>query len=753
MTISDKLPDMMRRMGRAILGTGLLVALILIGAFSANWVGAWNPLTSLFPLAAQTSGDLAMEMMTDPPAAAPGTQVTLQILLTNNGVAASTPDVTIAIPSQMSLDLQSLPAGTTFSVQTNTLSWQPLIPIAATQELRLPLSVDVADLKQPEQTITALLRDGGQTQTLTTTVWIGMPPQASVSFEPAVASVGQAVKLLANASGPGPFTQLWSLGDGRILSVNDPVVVFPATGTYQVTLQLSNPLGPVVVGNIITVVPEPVASFTVSDSTVGPGQPVSFTNTSGGQAPLAYHWDFGDGTSSQETNPIHQYAEPGSYVVRLITSNEYGQADAYGTVGIGQPPAVDISVDEVGEAGRLIAGQAFTDDPNNVIRWEMGDGRSYEGAVVQHVYWAAGDYLVTATAANDYGEVQISRWVHIEPGILFLYLPMIFSDGSSDIIDLEPLVDNLIGADEERPGDALQPLELPATLSPSEQLFAYINEARRMHGVPPTSYVYELSVAAQAHADDMAYSLFTSHTGSDGSTPPLRIRRAGYPGGYGGEATAWGVEQAIEAVKVWLNSPPHRAIILNPAATDVGVGYTLNFNAPSIWYWTAEFASMSLPVVDVPMPEPTSVPPTAAPVLQLLGPPQNSEFALIPGNNLIFTWSWSKPLQDDERFIVYLQSGRTFQIGVIDTPFAGNQYQFKAQVTSVPVSPGPYRWLVRLENLRTGEMVAETNPWPIEFIAASGSTPTATPSGNITPTPAGPSDPTPAGTSIPTATP
>lgn len=52
------------------------------------------------------------------------------------------------------------------------------------------------------------------------------------------------------------------------------------------------------------------------------GLTVTFTNTSTTDfPPMTYHWDFGDGSTSSVTNPVHTYAEPGFYTVTLTVTN------------------------------------------------------------------------------------------------------------------------------------------------------------------------------------------------------------------------------------------------------------------------------------------------------------------------------------------------------------------------------------------------------------------------------------------------
>ena len=71
---------------------------------------------------------------------------------------------------------------------------------------------------------------------------------------------------------------------------------------------------------------------------------VTFTDVSSYE-PTQWHWDFGDGAMSQDTNPVHDYTLPGAYQVCLIVSNAYA-ADTFcrqvlvGISGIHELPAL-----------------------------------------------------------------------------------------------------------------------------------------------------------------------------------------------------------------------------------------------------------------------------------------------------------------------------------------------------------------------------------------------------------------------------
>jgi uncharacterized protein YkwD len=77
----------------------------------------------------------------------------------------------------------------------------------------------------------------------------------------------------------------------------------------------------------------------------------------------------------------------------------------------------------------------------------------------------------------------------------------------------------------------------------------------------------------------MAARDFFAHTSPGGTTVQSRVKSAGYLGGvhewWLGEALAWGAARAgapRAILRGLLKSPPHRAILLDPAFRDLGVG-------------------------------------------------------------------------------------------------------------------------------------------------------------------------------------
>jgi uncharacterized protein YkwD len=109
-----------------------------------------------------------------------------------------------------------------------------------------------------------------------------------------------------------------------------------------------------------------------------------------------------------------------------------------------------------------------------------------------------------------------------------------------------------------------------------------LNAVRARNGLPGLRVNGRLARAARAHSRDMVRRRYFGHSSPGGSTMTARVRRAGYLRGARawevGETLAWGTGSAATAAGIvgsWLGSAEHRAILLDPAYRQVGVGLAL----------------------------------------------------------------------------------------------------------------------------------------------------------------------------------
>jgi uncharacterized protein YkwD len=122
------------------------------------------------------------------------------------------------------------------------------------------------------------------------------------------------------------------------------------------------------------------------------------------------------------------------------------------------------------------------------------------------------------------------------------------------------------------------------------KVVAETNRQRAMNGCGPVTVNAKLTRAAQLHSEDQAEHNTMSHDGSDGSTPWDRSRAAGYDNAIG-ENVAMGYRDAASVMDGWMNSPGHRANILNCDAKAIGVGLAKASNGSP--YWTQLFGSVA----------------------------------------------------------------------------------------------------------------------------------------------------------------
>ncbi|MFI1654235.1 sigma-70 family RNA polymerase sigma factor [Streptomyces sp. NPDC020472] len=123
--------------------------------------------------------------------------------------------------------------------------------------------------------------------------------------------------------------------------------------------------------------------------------------------------------------------------------------------------------------------------------------------------------------------------------------------------------------------------------STEKQVIDLVNAERAKAGCGPLTEHPLLTQAAQGHSDDMAARDFFDHTDPDGDGPGERITAAGYAWSSYGENIAKGQTTAAQVMDSWMNSPGHRANILNCGFKEIGVGLHTS-GGP---YWTQAFGS------------------------------------------------------------------------------------------------------------------------------------------------------------------
>lgn len=133
-----------------------------------------------------------------------------------------------------------------------------------------------------------------------------------------------------------------------------------------------------------------------------------------------------------------------------------------------------------------------------------------------------------------------------------------------------------------------QQIQIPTTdtgiTSFEEEVIRLINEIRQQKGLKALTHHWELSRVARYKSQDMQDNKYFSHTSPTYGSPYQMMRSFGISFRSAGENIAKGYRTPQAVVEGWMNSPGHRANILNGSYTHIGVGYVSGGN-----HWTQMF--------------------------------------------------------------------------------------------------------------------------------------------------------------------
>ena len=221
----------------------------------------------------------------------------------------------------------------------------------------------------------------------------------------------------------------WDFGDGTFDTVQNPTHLYTDTGTYKVYLYVVDSNGCANENSTPLyqkVNPLPAMDFHWSVEPAAVTDNLQFTatvDTTIGKV-TSWHWDFGDGDTSNIQNPTHQYKAVGQYNVKLsVVVGGFCPNSLTKTVHIEPLPAPDFSV----SVACLNDTTFFTDlstTPVGTIqtwKWYFGDGDSLivhspENPNVKHIYGTKTTYPVTLVTINSDGyQRSITKDVTVVP--------------------------------------------------------------------------------------------------------------------------------------------------------------------------------------------------------------------------------------------------------------------------------------------------------------------------------------------------
>jgi PKD repeat protein len=226
-------------------------------------------------------------------------------------------------------------------------------------------------------------------------------------------------------------TYTWNFGDGTLSNLSNPTHLYNTPGTYIVTLYVITDDGcDAQISKVIQVYPTPIASFNFEDVCLG--NLSTFQNTSSTYLGYGYNylWSFGDGNSSTEYSPTHQYQNPGTYNVQLIVTTDGSQCSdiVQNVINVRQNPLVQFLTQNncQGVQSAFINTSILpTWSISNDFLWNFGNGSVSNQFNSNYTYPNEGTFNVSLTITSSDGSLTCESSynqnisIYPNPGVLF----------------------------------------------------------------------------------------------------------------------------------------------------------------------------------------------------------------------------------------------------------------------------------------------------------------------------------------------
>lgn len=172
----------------------------------------------------------------------------------------------------------------------------------------------------------------------------------------------------------------------------------------------------------------------------------------------------------------------------------------------------------------------------------------------------------------------------VKPGDTLWKIAVANQTGISELIAKNPQFanPNLI-----YPGNKVNIPNINDTKAAEVEVIRLVNVERSKRGLQAFSTNWEVSRVARYKSQDMINKHYFSHTSPTYGSPFNMMETFGIKFSAAGENIAMGQRTPAEVVNAWMNSPGHRANILNTSYTQIGVGLAKDSNGTC--YWTQMF--------------------------------------------------------------------------------------------------------------------------------------------------------------------
>ncbi|MFM2364251.1 MAG: hypothetical protein RLZZ316_3153 [Bacteroidota bacterium] len=205
----------------------------------------------------------------------------------------------------------------------------------------------------------------------------------------------------------------WSFGNGNTSTAQNPTQTYTTAGSYTVTLNVETDKGckSTLMTKTVVVNAQPVVNFNMPAICLpaGTGQFNDLSTISdGSQAQFAYAWEFGDGGTATQKNPVHYYSAVGPYNVRLRVTSKDGCWDTLTKVmnTVYPQPKANYTVTPEVCLGAVTTYTDNSDGKGSALTqwfWSFGDGGTASTQNATHTYATANTFAVRLYVVTDKG--------------------------------------------------------------------------------------------------------------------------------------------------------------------------------------------------------------------------------------------------------------------------------------------------------------------------------------------------------------
>jgi PKD repeat protein len=198
----------------------------------------------------------------------------------------------------------------------------------------------------------------------------------------------------------------WDFGAGLRSKLKNPSHSYNHSGTYTITLTAISSHGCKATDTIVNAVTvyAPSTNFSASSTTGCNPMTVKFSDSS--TSATKWHWNFGNGDSSNRQNPVYKFASLGNYDISLIAENSIGCKDtmtksAY--INVRNLPSNYMVPAPVKVCAPYTA--TFKDPTTGSVEWlwDFGDGTSSTDSMPTHVYKVLGTFKTSLVTKKSGG--------------------------------------------------------------------------------------------------------------------------------------------------------------------------------------------------------------------------------------------------------------------------------------------------------------------------------------------------------------